>query len=501
MTGLSRLPPPCGLDMARIPPEIACTANAVAWHAMQTPSGLAVLDGERRITWRCLANDLANTLHDLEASGARAGMLVGIEVGLQRYRQLLLFLACEVIGAISVGFAQPDLAHDDPVLPGCDLLLFDAPPRTRPERPFLVPPSDLSPQRPAPPEALARLRARPDPDRIVRISRTSGSTGRPKAVPITYGVQQHILLQRVAFLTDEVRANPRLVCLYSLGIRGAYTRVYSALLAGGTVFFPVAEQGPSLMAAGAVNWVMCVVGEATRIVQATPRPPPGTHLLFEMIGARVPRTLRILIRERLGAVVQVSYSSNETNTVAFTDDDDIGTLIPGAEAHIVDAQGNDLPMGQTGLVRVRTAAMASAYWNDPDLTDSAFIDGWYNTNDSGYIPEPGKLVVLGRADDMLNIGGVKLPPAPIEDEIMRLPNVRDAVVLAQGEDAADARLIVAVELEAPAPVDALRGQIAPMLMRYVTTFELLAFPSFPRTESGKIRRPDLEAAVRRRHGG
>lgn len=99
---------------------------------------------------------------------------------------------------------------------------------------------------------------------------------------------------------------------------------------------------------------------------------------------------------------------------------------------------------------------------------------------------------------MLSIGGVKLPPGPIEDEIKRLPNVRDAVLLTHTEDTADARLIDAVELEASGPADALRALVAPLVTRYLPMFALLAFPSFPRTKNGEIRRTELETAVRRR---
>src|SRR3954449_5887221 len=136
-----------------------------------------------------------------------------------------------------------------------------------------------------------------------------------------------------------------------------------------------------------------------------------------------------MLRERLGAVVQVTYSSNETNTVCFVDNGNVGTLIDGAEVRIVDHAGETLTQGQTGLVQVKTQTMAKAYWNDPARTAAAFVDGWYRTSDTGYIPEPGKLVVLGRADDMLNIGGVKVPPAPLEDAVKAIPGVIDAVLL------------------------------------------------------------------------
>ena len=140
--------------------------------------------------------------------------------------------------------------------------------------------------------------------------------------------------------------------------------------------------------------------------------------------------------------------------------------------------------------------MASRYWNDPVLTASAFVDGWYHTSDVGFVPEPGKLVVLGRADDMLNIGGIKLPPAPIEDEIREIGGVLDAAVLTISDTTGSDALLVAVEVDAAAAPADLRVRVEPLVARYVRSFHLLPLPSFPRTETGKVRRHDIAAAFR-----
>lgn len=141
--------------------------------------------------------------------------------------------------------------------------------------------------------------------------------------------------------------------------------------------------------------------------------------------------------------------------------------------------------------------MATGYWNDPVLTAATFVDGWYHTSDVGFVPEPGKLVVLGRADDMLNIGGIKLPPAPIEDEIKQIDGVLDVVLLTMPNSGGVDALLVAVEVDTPRAPDDLRARIERVVMRYVRSFHFLPLPSFPRTETGKIRRSEIEAAFRR----
>ena len=463
------------------------------------PDETAILEMGRRISYRDFAGDLAASVRFLESRDVRPGRLIGVEAGPRRYQQLLLFLACEVIGATATAFSQPDLLRDDPVLPDCDLLLLIGAQATAYRQGVVSVPLGLGAgvAARATEQDLLRLDHQPNPDSIVRISRTSGSTGRPKAVAYSRSIQQRILKQRFDYIPAGLRGGIRFLCLQSLSIRAIYTRGYMTLQAGGTVIFAHEEQAPALLQAGAANWIMLLVGEAEALVRRTERPPADALLLVELIGARTSRTLRRLVRERLGAIVHANYSSNETNTVCYTDDDDVGTLCSGAEVRIVDDHGNEQAAGKTGLIRVRTTTMASRYWNDPVLTAHAFVDGWYHTNDVGFVPEPGKLVVLGRADDMLNIGGIKLPPAPIEDEIRQISGVLDAAVLTISDMAGSDDLLVAVEVDATAPPADLRGRVEALVTRYVRSFHLLPLPSFPRTETGKVRRHDIAAAFRR----
>ncbi len=429
-----------------VPPPISRTAQAIAWHARQAPDGPADVESGARISYRDLAWDLAGWVRFLDQAGLRSGMLVGVEIGPRRSLHLMLFLACEVIGVIATAFTQTDRMDDDPVLPDCAVLVLTSPPAQAYRQTVVVAPEALPAACMPETDDWQVLDRQPDMQRIVRISRTSGSTGRQKAVPISYEVQQRIVSQRRAYLPEAVRQTPRLLCLYRLGIRAIYTRVYTTLQAGGTVVFAAEEQAPTLLEAGAVNWLPIILGHAEAIVRQTAGVSSGMTILVEPIGARTSRSLRNLITERLGAEIHLSYSCNEVNTITYIGEDNIGALCAGTVVRIVDEAGQDKAPGETGLIRVRTATMAAGYWNDPVLTAATFVDGWYHTNDGGFVPEPGKLVVLGRADDMLNIGGIKLPPAPIEDEIKQISGVLDVVLLTMPNSGGVDTLLVAVEL-------------------------------------------------------
>ena len=453
--------------------------------------------GDQRVSYLACARTLAGWVHYIEAAGVRPGMLVGIETGPQRLLHLMLFLACEVIGAAATAFAQTDRLDDDPVLPDCDLLLLTSPPAQRYSQAVVGVPEAV-------PVAFAPevddwqwLERLPEMQRIVRISRTSGSTGRQKAVPISYETQKRIVMQRRAYLPDAIRRAPRLLCLYRLGIRAIYTRVYMTLQAGGTVVFAAEEQAPSLLEAGAVNWLPMILGHVEAILRQTSSVLPGRPFSLSRLAPEPVDRYEFLSHSGSVPKSIPNYSGNEVNTIAYIGEDDVGTLCTGAEVRIVDEAGQDMPRGEAGMICVRTETMADGYWNDPALTAATFVNGWYHTADIGFIPEPGKIVVLGRADDMLNIGGIKLPPGPIEDEIRQISGVLDAVLLTTAEAGGADALVVAVELDATTAPNHLHARVERVVARYVRSFHLFPLPSFPRTETAKVRRGEIEAAFRR----
>ena len=107
----------------------------------------------------------------------------------------------------------------------------------------------------------------------------------------------------------------------------------------------------------------------------------------------------------------VTYGTNEVHHVSVVDANNVGTLFDDVRVMIADGAGMPLPFGQQGLICLKTETMTDGYIDAPDLTRATFVDGWYHTGDLGYQPSHETLVVLGRTDDMLNIGGVKIAPA------------------------------------------------------------------------------------------
>jgi acyl-coenzyme A synthetase/AMP-(fatty) acid ligase len=476
-------------------PDLASTAQYIAWHARHMPDEPAIVEDDLFVSYRKLAEDLVRCVRAIEAMGIGPDRLAGIEHP-RRYTHLLLLLACEVIGAATTSLA---VGQNDELARYCDVILSggdqaaDAPPRTHVLPPDWIAGLSASPVHV---DELTLFDRAVAPGRLARIVRTSGTTGTPKAIMLSRSAQLRRAMRSIDSVARDIPPNPKFLCLYSLTVAAVYWRVLGVLLHGGTVLFTIGRHAGALIAAGAVDYAMFAVGDIERFLENAAPPPGGHSLQVRVFGAALAPRLRQLILERLNAPVANPYATNETSTITM--DSAGGALCAGVEARIVDDAGRDKPLGATGLVRVRTDAMAQGYFNDAAMTTACFIDGWFQTNDIGMIPEPGRLIVLGRADDMLNIGGVKVPPAPIEDQLKRIDTVSDAIVMSVAGPNDIGILLAAIEIggdEVPADM---AQQIGAIISRHVGRFEIMPLRSFPRTESGKTIRPEIEASFRRR---
>ena len=99
-----------------------------------------------------------------------------------------------------------------------------------------------------------------------------------------------------------------------------------------------------------------------------------------------------------------------------------GRPLANVQIRILDKNGNDLPDGVIGEVALKSDCMLTGYFNRPDLTETAFRDGWYLTGDYGFVSE-GELFVSGRKKDMIIVGGKNVYPQDLETLTYDVPGV------------------------------------------------------------------------------
>jgi O-succinylbenzoic acid--CoA ligase len=134
-----------------------------------------------------------------------------------------------------------------------------------------------------------------------------------------------------------------------------------------------------------------------------------------------------------------------------------------------------------GVVELGGPVLASGYRLDPAATANAFAGGWFRTTDLGVLHEDGTLEIHGRADFVINTGGVKVAPAAVEAVLAAQPGVAEACVvdLPSAEWGQLVAAAIVPDGEPPHPDDlreavrtALGGPAVPKLVRFVDTLPL-----------------------------
>ncbi|MBI2802167.1 MAG: AMP-binding protein [Gammaproteobacteria bacterium] len=101
------------------------------------------------------------------------------------------------------------------------------------------------------------------------------------------------------------------------------------------------------------------------------------------------------------------------------------------EFKVIDpATGREQPLGGQGELLIKGYGIMKGYWDKPDATAATLIDGWVHSGDTAYLREDGHLVFMGRAKDMLKVGGENVSPAEIEAYLRNMVEIQDASVVA-----------------------------------------------------------------------
>lgn len=155
-------------------------------------------------------------------------------------------------------------------------------------------------------------------------------------------------------------------------------------------------------------------------------------------GAPLPGEVRVRFNEISGCKLVEGYGLSETSPVLTANpplgvikDGSVGTPLPGTTIEIRDLTDPTriLGTGERGEVCARGPQVMSGYWNKPDATRDAFIDGAFRTGDVGYMDEDGYLFLVDRIKDVILCGGYNVYPRMIEEALYLHPAVAEAVAI------------------------------------------------------------------------
>ncbi|QQQ80115.1 AMP-binding protein [Saccharothrix sp. 6-C] len=167
-----------------------------------------------------------------------------------------------------------------------------------------------------------------------------------------------------------------------------------------------------------------------------------------------------------------------------------GRPLPPFEVRVVDERGEPVEPDVTGRLQVRGPTITLGVHEDGTAVR---VDDWYATGDLASIDVDGYVTVIGRLDDLENVGGIKVHPLEVENLLAGHSMVREAAVCAVADDGGSTRLLAyVVRADGPIGDDDLAEALIAMARRDLTAYKVprrvVFVPSLPRTGSGKLRR-------------
>ncbi|MDE3108888.1 MAG: benzoate-CoA ligase family protein, partial [Acidobacteriota bacterium] len=177
-----------------------------------------------------------------------------------------------------------------------------------------------------------------------------------------------------------------------------------------------------------------------------------------------------------------------------------GKPIPGYHVRLVDETGNNVPDDIPGRLLVKGQSVLKRYWNDPERTAKAVVDGWYDTGDTFRRDAHGYYTYCGRSDDVFKVSGRWVSPYEIESTLVQHPQVLEAAVISRKDEHGLVHPDAWVVLKDPSNSrpeieEELRQHCDVNLPRYKLPRWVHVVDKLPKTATGKIQRYKLRIAV------
>lgn len=298
-----------------------------------------------------------------------------------------------------------------------------------------------------------------DPDSDACIFYTSGTTGFPKGAQLTHRSSVHNLMH-IAFMPAVFKAAadasvgiaPDPAAVPERPIIMAPTPLFH-VTANNCLLHPVTAIGGTLVLT--YKWdparaleliererVTTMSGVPTMARELLQHPDWETRDTSSLSGmggggAPIPPDLVGKIGEALpNGSAATGYGLTETSGIVTSNSqsyylakpDSCGLVVPTCDAITRDDEGNDLPVGEVGILWVKGPVVVAGYLNKPEATAEAIQDGWFNTGDIAKVDDDGFLYIVDRAKDMVLRGGENIYCSEVEAAIYRHDDVAQVAV-------------------------------------------------------------------------
>jgi acyl-CoA synthetase (AMP-forming)/AMP-acid ligase II len=331
---------------------------------------------------------------------------------------------------------------------------------------------------------------------------TSGSTGRPKGVVLSHRANW-LRTYPGATTTAGGRGT---VCMFPLFHMAGWTIALGAWQGRRAVHFVTTPDAPTLLGESqrhSASRLYCIPAVWARILEHGVDGYDLSSLVEADTGtsATPPELLAALHAALPHTVTRVFYGSTEAGPGLQLGHADlarkpgsVGVPQPGVEVKLVD-----------GEVCLRSSFLMDGYFDDPDATAAALVDGWYHTGDLGAFDDEGYVSIVGRARDVIRTGGETVAPVEVEAVVATHPDIAEVAVVAV-PDPTWGEIVTAVVVlrdgAAALDVSAVRAHCEGRLAGFKQPRRVEVVSALPRTPAtGQVQRTLIVEQLQARTGG
>ncbi len=348
-----------------------------------------------------------------------------------------------------------------------------------------------------------------DPDRPVAIIFTSGTTGTPRGA--LYCNRQLTYITRND-IGDEWGGGGRSFNGTSFAHLGFMTKLAGNLRRGGLTFLMTRWTAQGALELVARERMTSIAGVPTQLALMLRQANFDEYNLDSVQhivtgGGPLTPGLAREARERFGAQLATRYSCTEAGIglgTAFDDPDEdaivsVGRPHPAVELGVFDEDDRPVEPGAVGAVCLRSPAMMTGYWGDPEATRAAFtVDGFVRTGDLGWVDDQGRLRLVGRSKEMYVRGGYNVYPVEVEGVLSTHAAVSAVAVVPRADPVmgeVGVAFVVARDPAVPPTLEGLREFAGDRLAAYKLPEDIRVVESLPLTAMEKIDRGALAATL------
>jgi fatty-acyl-CoA synthase len=341
------------------------------------------------------------------------------------------------------------------------------------------------------------------PDTPIVIISTSGSTARPKGVVYSHRTMMSYILE---FSLAEPRAvdHARLLLFAPLSTSAGFVLLTQFLAYGGTLYVDETFDPARALKRVKEDKITALMGapvffERIAACDGFEAADLSNVRLTSVGGARVSRQLLETYMKK-GALLRQIYGQTEaggqctinTPEASVTHPEKCGRGMPFTRVATMDPAGNICPPGQPGEIVIQGPSIMVGYWDDPEETAKALLNGWLHSGDLGVIDADGLLTMLDRLKDIIISGGLNISAAEVERVVSEFPGIEEVAAIA-AKDARFGETTLAV-IYTRGAVDV--AQLIAHCNLHLSDFKVPRYvvvekDPLPRLATGKIAKPAL----------